>query len=73
VYFATRPIRSNSSQERYRKRRHSQLDWTEKRGADTRNIHLNGAAAELILGTGGELLAEQPTPVPVTLVAGKAV
>ncbi|MTD45197.1 hypothetical protein GKE82_13055 [Conexibacter sp. W3-3-2] len=40
---------------------------------DARNIHLNGAAAELILGTGGALLAEQPSPVPVTLVIGKAV
>ena len=40
---------------------------------DARNVHLNGAAAELILGTGGALLAEQPTPVPTTLVAGKAV
>lgn len=40
---------------------------------DARNAHLNGAAAELILGTGGDLLAEAPSPVPTTLVAGKAV
>ncbi len=38
-----------------------------------RNAHLSGEAAKLILGTGGALLAEEPSPVPATLVAGKAV
>jgi quinol monooxygenase YgiN len=38
-----------------------------------RDAHLQGEAAALILGQGGELLAAPAEVVPATLVAGKAI
>jgi hypothetical protein len=41
--------------------------------ADARNAHFGGAAAALILGEGGSLLAGQPEISAIELLAGKNV